>query len=116
MDKVTPDTTSPHATNESLQQIREYIENELQLKNDFIKWQQETIDSLRKQQDEYKRLRETMQQELKGALQVAEGKKQLIDKLLGDIARLQQDVEWYKKTYEERSFLGTIREKLFRKH
>jgi hypothetical protein len=44
--------------------------------------------------------------------QNAEGSRQLINKLLNDIERLQQDVEWYKRTYEKRSLLGTIKEKL----
>jgi peptidoglycan hydrolase CwlO-like protein len=47
--------------------------------------------------------------------QNAEGSRQLINKLLNDIERLQQDIEWYKRTYEKRSFLGTIKQKLFNK-
>jgi hypothetical protein len=45
----------------------------------------------------------------------SEGNRQLINKLLNDIDRLQQDIDWYKRTYETRSFLGTIKQKLFRK-
>lgn len=44
-----------------------------------------------------------------------EGNRQLINKLLGDIERLNLDIDWYKRTYEKRSLLGTLREKLFRK-
>lgn len=44
----------------------------------------------------------------------SEGNRQLINKLLNDIDRLNQDVEWYKRTYEQRSLLGTIKEKIFR--
>jgi hypothetical protein len=44
----------------------------------------------------------------------SEGHRQLINKLLNDIDRLQQDIDWYKRTYETRSFLGTIKQKLFR--
>src|ERR1700712_4958022 len=57
-----------------------------------------------------------LRQELSNAQSAAEGNKQLFNKLLGDLARLNNDIEWYKKTYEQRSFLGTVREKLFRKH
>jgi peptidoglycan hydrolase CwlO-like protein len=115
MDNATPDINSYQAINESLLQLRVYMENELQLKNDWLKRQQETIESLLQQRGDYKRQLHATQQELKEALQTTEGKKQLVDKLLGDIARLQQDIEWYKKTYEERSFLGTILEKIKRK-
>lgn len=44
-----------------------------------------------------------------------EGNRQLINKLLGDIDRLRQDIDWYKRTYEKRSFLGTVKEKFFLK-
>lgn len=43
----------------------------------------------------------------------ADGSRQLMNKLLNDIERLQQDVEWYKRTYETRSLLGTLKQKLF---
>ncbi len=42
-----------------------------------------------------------------------EGNKQLIKKLVNDMVRKQQDIEWYKRTYESRSFLGTLKQKLF---
>ena len=46
----------------------------------------------------------------------AEGNSQLINKLLGELSKLQNDIEWYKLTYEKRSLLGTLREKLLKKH
>lgn len=55
-----------------------------------------------------------IQEDLEHAKYVSEGSKQLINKLLGEISKLQNDIEWYQKTYEQRSFLGTIREKIFR--
>jgi peptidoglycan hydrolase CwlO-like protein len=44
-----------------------------------------------------------------------EGNRQLINKLLSDLSRLRQDIDWYKRTYESRSFFGTIKQKLFGK-
>lgn len=41
-----------------------------------------------------------------------EGNRQLINKLLNDLDRMQQNVEWYKRTYEDRSLLGVIKDKL----
>ena len=71
---------------------------------------------------EIKKLRATVQ-EKKGAIQkleacVAEaqrnneGNRQIINKLLNDLDRMQQDIEWYKRTYEHRSFLGVIKDKI----
>jgi len=45
----------------------------------------------------------------------SEGNRQLINKLLNEIDLLQQNIEWYKKTYETRSLFGMISEKLLRK-
>lgn len=54
-------------------------------------------------------------EQLENAQNLIDGNRQLINKLLGDLSKLQNDIEWYKRTYEQRSFLGTIREKIFRK-
>lgn len=43
---------------------------------------------------------------------ITEGNRQLVNKLLNDIDRLQQDVDWYKRTYESRSLIGTLKEKI----
>lgn len=42
-----------------------------------------------------------------------EGNRQLINKLLSDLTRMRQDIEWYRRTYEKRSLLGTIKQKLY---
>jgi len=85
---------------DSLLQIKQYLEND--------------ISGLKKE----KIARDTAIKKLRGELEhvqyMAEGNKQLINKLLGELSNLQNDIEWYKKTYEQRSFLGTIREKIFR--
>lgn len=44
--------------------------------------------------------------------QSIEGNRQLINKLLNDLERMQQNVDWYKRTYENRSLLGVIKDKL----
>jgi len=36
-------------------------------------------------------------------------------RLLNEIGKLRSDLAWYKRTFEERSFMGLIKEKLFRK-
>lgn len=41
-----------------------------------------------------------------------EGNRQLINKLLNDLERRQQDIEWYKRTYENRSLLGIMKDKI----
>ncbi len=86
---------------ESLNQIKHYLEKHIR---------HLTKESDRKDY-EISNLKEALE---KARLQ-AEGNNQLINKLLGELSKLQNDIEWYKLTYEKRSLLGTIREKLFRK-
>ena len=87
---------------ENLSQIRRFMENHI-LKLEI---------NVEKKDAEIAQLRE----ELQRARQMAEGNAQLVNKLLGDLNKLHTDVDWYKRTYEKRSLLGTLREKLFRKH
>lgn len=60
------------------------------------------------EQQEKKQLHQSLTDENKKQ----EGTKQLINKLLEDIRRYQNDIEWYKKTYEKRTLLGVIKEKM----
>ncbi len=65
---------------------------------------------LAEEQSEKKQLHKTLAEENKKQ----EGTKQLINKLLEDIRRYQNDIEWYRKTYEKRTLLGVLKEKLKR--
>jgi hypothetical protein len=95
--------------------MKESMESEIRFKQDLIVRQQREIDHLRKQEEEYKGLMKEQELKLQASMAMNEGNKQLLNKLLNDISRLHTDVEWYKRTYEQRSFLGTIKEKLKRK-
>lgn len=56
---------------------------------------------------------EELNADLEASRRITEGNRQLVNKLLNDIDRLQQEIEWYKRTYENRSLLGTLKEKVF---
>ncbi|MDB5197777.1 MAG: hypothetical protein JWP88_2148 [Flaviaesturariibacter sp.] len=99
----------------SVKNIEQHLLKELALK-------QKTIDEKKSELSMMHFLLEEKNQtvqQLKDAMQECqkniEGNRQLINKLVNDQARLQQDIEWYKRTYEMRSLLGTLKEKLFRK-
>ncbi len=104
---------------EDVQQSLELIEHKL---DSEILAKQRTIDH---QQQEIQRLHLLIEGKDKTILEVSEkltqctnnneGNRQLINKLLNDIDRLNQDIEWYKRTFEKRSFFGIFRQKLFRK-
>lgn len=108
-----------HGGMEDVQQSLELIEHKL---DSEILAKQRTIDH---QQQEIERLHVLIEgkdkiilettEKLKDCSNNSEGNRQLINKLLGDIDRLHQDLDWYKRTFEKRSFLGTIKEKIFLK-
>jgi leucyl-tRNA synthetase len=97
---------------EQLKLIKAFIESELRFKQELIARQQHEIDHLRRKEEEDKALAKALEQKLLKSIAQNEGNKQLINKLLGDISKLQNDVEWYKRTYEQRSFLGVLKEKI----
>ena len=70
---------------------------------------------LKKQLKERDTILKNYKEQLDTAQHSIEGNRQLINKLLGDLSKLQNDIDWYKRTYEQRSFLGTVREKIFRR-
>jgi len=107
-----------HGNIEDVHQSLELIEHKIDTE---ILAKQRTIDH---QQQEIQRLHLLIEAKDNAILEMIEkltvttsnneGNRQLINKLLGDIERLNQDIEWYKRTFEKRSLLGTLREKLFR--
>jgi chromosome segregation ATPase len=95
-----------------LRQVYSHLLSENEYKRDRI---EELISRLKdleaklaEEQQEKKQLHQTLTEENKKQ----EGTKQLINKLLEDIRRYQNDIEWYKRTYEKRSLLGILRQKL----
>jgi septal ring factor EnvC (AmiA/AmiB activator) len=116
MEKQLNGVMSYDLVRQNLDQIRSFIEIELAEKKKTIKEQAAEIEELKKilqQKDIAINMFEANTREFQ---QTAEGNRQLINKLLGDISRLQNDVDWYKRTYEKRSLLGTIKQKLFKKN
>jgi septal ring factor EnvC (AmiA/AmiB activator) len=115
MEKQLNGVMSHDMIRQNLDHIRSFIEQELAEKKATIQEQNKEIEELKKvlqQKDIAISMFEANTREFQ---ETAEGNRQLINKLLGDISKLQNEIEWYKRTYETRSFLGTIKEKLKRK-
>jgi hypothetical protein len=98
---------------ERLEKISAYMENEIAFKQRLIDGQGEQIGQLKARIEEKDALLKRLEGQLLECRQTNEGTRQLINKLLSDISNYQKDIEWYKRTYEKRSLLGTIRQKLF---
>jgi peptidoglycan hydrolase CwlO-like protein len=100
---------------EDLQQSLDIIEHKLDTE---IHAKQITIE---RQEQEIQRLHILIEKKDKLILETGEklnectnnneGNRQLINKLLNDIDRLNQDIDWYKKTFEKRSLAGVLKDR-----
>jgi chromosome segregation ATPase len=99
----------------SLQEIQFRLEHEIAFKQTTIERQEREMAGLRADLDRKVTMIAELNTKLADCQRHTEGNRQLVNKLLNDLERAQQDIEWYKRTYEKRSLLGTIKEKLRRK-
>lgn len=112
MEKQLNGVMSHDMIKQNLDQIRSFIELELAEKKETIKEQAGEIDELKKVLQQKDAAISTFEANAREFQETSEGNRQLINKLLGDISRLQNDIDWYRRTYEKRSFLGLLKEKL----
>ena len=96
----------------TLKLIDQKLEKEISSREDLIKWQQEELKRLQSEVLEKTNMVSDLNTKLLECRSQSEGNRQLINKLITDIDRLQQNVDWYKRTYESRSLLGVIKDKL----
>lgn len=101
--------------NERLEQIARYLEQELASKQRTIEEQRQEINRLKTEITGKTSEMVGLEQQLNLNTQHTEGHRQLINKLLNDIAHFQHDIDWYKRTYERRSIWGVLKEKLTKK-
>jgi septal ring factor EnvC (AmiA/AmiB activator) len=99
---------------QSLDKLWAFIETELEEKKELIKEQKQIIETLKEEISRKDQAMVVLEKNLRECKETTEGNRQLINKLLGDISKLQNDVDWYKRTYEKRSLLGVLREKIFK--
>ena len=96
----------------TLRSIEQKLEKEVTISQNIINWQQEEIKRLQSETAEKNNTIAELNTKLAECRSHVEGNRQLINKLINDIGRLQQNVDWYKRTYESRSLLGVIKDKL----
>ncbi len=112
-------TSQEPGRNENLEQrfqeISQKLDTEIAAKQRTIERLEFELREIKTATEEKNNQIKQLNEKLADCMYNAEGNKQLISKLLNDIDRLNLDIEWYRRTYEKRSLLGTIREKLFRK-
>lgn len=96
----------------SLDSIERRLDEEIAAKQRTIDRQEMEIQRLYQLLEEKGKIFQETSNQLAECMRKGEGNRQLINKLLNDIDRLSQDIEWYKRTYEKRSIFGIIKDKL----
>jgi len=96
----------------TLASIQQRLENEAEVNHQMLHWQQTELKRLQHELVERNNMIADLSTKLLECQTQSEGSRQLINKLITDIDRLQQAIEWYKRTYETRSLAGIIKDKL----
>ncbi len=96
----------------SLEDIKLKLEDEIANKQTIVEGCTTEIKVLRSQVVLKDHVIQNLETKISDSERSIEGNRQLINKLLNDLDRMQQDIEWYKRTYERRSFLGYLKEYL----
>lgn len=94
----------------SLKNIQQKMEDEIVSKQAIIESSRTEIRMLRRTIHEKDQTIHHLKNKIEDSQRNMEGNRQLVNKLLNDLERMQQDIEWYKRTYESRSILGYIKE------
>jgi hypothetical protein len=101
---------------QSLEMIEHKLDTEIAAKQNTIERQEKEIQRVHGLVEEKNKIILEINGKLVECMRNNEGNRQLINKLLNDIDRLNRDIDWYKRTYVKRSLMGTIKEKLFNRN
>lgn len=96
----------------ALKSLEQRFDKEIATKQEFIEWQQSELRRLQTEVMDKSNTIAELNSKLLECRSNSEGNRQLINKLITDIEKLQQNVDWYKRTYETRSLFGVIKDKL----
>ena len=96
----------------SLKAIQQKLEEELAGKQKIIDGSWQEIKDLRITIQKKDATIQQLQTSMAESQRNNEGNRQIINKLLNDLERAQQDIDWYKRTYETRSLMGIIKDKI----
>lgn len=96
----------------SLKEIQKKLEDEVATKQKTVEASWEEIRKLRQVTAEKDQMIASLQNKILDCQRNIDGNRQLINKLLNDLERMKQDIEWYKRTYEKRTLFGVIKDRI----
>ena len=95
-----------------LTNIRLFIETENRAKQEMIDASRNEISQLKNELVEKNDSLQTLEKKLAECKTSQDANQQIINKLLADISKMQNDIDWYRRTYEKRSLAGVIKQKV----
>lgn len=110
----TDNTSVLHRIYERIDWLIKYYGSELSQKQQTIQQLQAEVDTLKKTLKDKDGEIVQLESKLHACSSDEEGNRQLINKLLADISKYENDIEWFKRTYEKRSVLGLFKQKFFK--
>jgi septal ring factor EnvC (AmiA/AmiB activator) len=96
----------------ALKEIHKKLEEEIAFKTRTLDQSWLEIAKLRQELKKKEEVIAMLESRIADNSRSMEGNRQLINKLLNDLQRMQHDLDWYKRTYESRSLFGVIKDKL----
>lgn len=96
----------------SLKDLQQKLEEEIVSKQKTIEGSWDEIRRLRLQLGEKDQIIQRLEARIAECQRNIDGNRQLINKLLNDLERMQQNIDWYKRTYESRSLMGVIKDRV----
>ena len=96
----------------SLKEIQASLENEIAVKQKTVESSWDEIRKLRNVVQDKDQTIIALQQKIQESQRNIDGNRQLINKLLNDLERMKNDLEWYKRTYEKRTLFGVIKDRI----
>lgn len=99
---------------DSLKGIQKRLEEEVSVKQKTIDASWDEIRQLRQSMADKDQTILSLQNRILECQRHIDGNRQLVNKLLNDLERMKQDIEWYKRTYEKRTLFGVIKDRLKR--
>ncbi|RNI29235.1 hypothetical protein [Rufibacter latericius] len=113
--RLIPESDSLESIHHTLNLIKLQFLEELSSKQDLLDKKEQEINTLKIALEEKNKAIEELNLKVAQVERNNEGNRQLNRKLINELVRKQQDIEWYKRTYEQRSFLGTIKQRILEK-
>lgn len=115
MQPIVNDSEGAEPIRDRLTRILEFMQSDLHSKLTTIRHLEQQVTRLTSMVVQKDEAVDRLERQLEECRQTNEGTRQLMNKLLNDVGAYQRDLSWYKRTFENRSLMGIIKDKFFKR-